>query len=112
MPENGEKQWGAEVNVTLKNWRKVSRLIENLLARGGDYPMSDEELWEKFEDCAERSLPRVQVAPLFERLETLDKAAKISDDTLLLQTRARTPASKVVFAKRGEHGQEETAWVP
>jgi 2-methylcitrate dehydratase PrpD len=112
MPENGEKQWGAEVNVTLKNGRKVSRLIENLLARGGDYPMSDEELWEKFEDCAERSLPRVQVAPLFERLETLDKAAKISDVTLLLQTRARTPASKVVFAKRGEHGQEETAWVP
>lgn len=111
MAENAEKQWGAEVIVRLNDGRQVSRRVDDLLGRGGDYPMSNLELWEKFDDCAARSLPREQIAPLFERLETLDRVVKISDVTRLLRT-SRPPARKVVFAKRGEHEQEETTWVP
>jgi hypothetical protein len=46
-----------------------------MAGRGGDHPMSSEELWEKFDDCARRALPRQDIMPLFERLETLEKVA-------------------------------------
>ena len=36
--------------------------------------MSSEELWEKFDDCARRALPKEDIMPLFERLETLERS--------------------------------------
>jgi 2-methylcitrate dehydratase PrpD len=114
MAEDAEKQWGAEVVVTLKDGRVVSRRVDHLVGRGGDRPMSDAELWDKFEDCAARALPREQVAPLYERLETLDKVQDMSQVTRLLQTGSlqRPQPKKVIFAARGEHEPEETTWVP
>ena len=49
--------------------------------------MSTEELFEKFEDCAGRSLAHDQVAPLFERLETLETVADLGQVTRLLEPR-------------------------
>ena len=51
--------------------------------------MSSDELWEKFSDCVERVLPREQVMPLFERLETLEKASSIRDVMRLLEVLTR-----------------------
>jgi hypothetical protein len=48
-----------------------------MAGRGGDHPISGEELWEKFDDCARRALPKQDIMPLFERLETLEKVADI-----------------------------------
>ena len=73
MPDDADDQWGAEVIATLKDGRRLSRRVENLVGRGGDNPMDSSELWDKFSDCAARALPREQIAPLFERLETLEK---------------------------------------
>ena len=85
MADDAAEQWGAEVIVTLKDGRRLSRRVDNLVGRGGDNPMSADELWEKFSDCAVRALPREQIAPLFERLETLDKVAEIGQVTRLLE---------------------------
>jgi hypothetical protein len=77
--------------------------------------MSSQELWDKFSDCAERILPREQVAPLFERLETLESVADMAQVTRLLTVGDlhRKPSGKIVLAaaKIGEEAPE-TTWVP
>ncbi len=85
MAEDGPKQWGAEVIVTLNGGRHVSRRIDNLVGRGGDNAMSADELWEKFSDCAERALPPGQIGPLFDRLGALEDEADIRDLVQLLE---------------------------
>jgi len=114
MADDAEEQWGAEVIVTTNDGRKLSRRIDNLVGRGGDNPMDAGEMWDKFSDCASRSLPREQIAPLFERLETFEKVSDIAQVTQLLQVSHlhRAPAKKMVFAARGEHEAQETTWVP
>jgi len=114
MADDAEEQWGAEVIVTLNDGRKLSRRIDNLVGRGGDNPMDAGEMWDKFSDCAARSLPREQVAPLFERLETFEKVTDIAQVTRLLEVSElhRAPAKKVVFAPRDAQDAPETTWVP
>jgi hypothetical protein len=45
MPDDSPDQFGAEVIVALKDGRTVSRRINSLVGRGGDYPLTSEELW-------------------------------------------------------------------
>ena len=114
MRDDAEEQWGSEVIVALKDGRTVSRRVENLVGRGGDYPMSSQELWDKFADCAERSLPREQVAPLFERLETLESVSDMAQVSKLLEVsprHAKSP-SRIVLAPAGAEEAPETTWVP
>jgi 2-methylcitrate dehydratase PrpD len=114
MAPDAKEQWGAEVVVKLKDGRRLSRRVDNLVGRGGENPMTSHEMWDKFTDCASRSLPREQIAPLFERLETLDKVSEISQITQLLEVSElqRAAPKKVVFAPRGEQEAPETTWVP
>lgn len=114
MPDNSKNQWGAEVIATLKDGRCLSRRVENLVGRGGDNPMSSSELWDKFSDCASRALPREQIAPLFERLETLEKVSEMPQVMRLLEVSdLHKPAPKtIVFAPRGTEEAPETTWVP
>src|SRR3978361_1478105 len=81
---------------------------------GGENPMSSSELWDKFNDCAARSLPREQIAPLFERLETFEKITELAQVTRLVQVRElhKAPAKKVGFARRCAQEAPETTWVP
>lgn len=114
MADDSEHQWGAEVIVTLKDGTRRARRVDNLIGRGGDNPMSSSEMWDKFNDCAARSLPRENIAPLFERLETLEKVTEIAQVTRLLEVSElhKAPAKKIVFAPRGSHEAQETTWVP
>jgi 2-methylcitrate dehydratase PrpD len=114
MADDAEEQWGAEVIVTLKDGTRLARRVDNLVGRGGDNPMDSGELWDKFNDCAARALPREQIAPLFERLETLEKVTDIAQVTRLLEVSElhKAPAKKVVFAPRGAQEAPETTWVP
>ncbi len=114
MADDAQEQWGAEVILTMKDGTRIAQRVDNLVGRGGDNAMTTAELWEKFSDCAARTLPREQIAPLFERLETLESLDDIGVLMRLLETKAmhrRTPA-KVKFAHRDEHDPEETTWVP
>jgi 2-methylcitrate dehydratase PrpD len=84
MADDSRDQWGAEVIVTLRDGRRLAKRVDNLVGRGADNPMTPDELWEKFDDCARSSLPRAQVAPLFERLENLHTANDMNDVTALM----------------------------
>ncbi len=116
MPDNSPKQFGTEVVVTMKDGRRLSRRIDHLVGRGGDNPMSTEELFEKFEDCARRALAHDQIAPLFERLETLETVTDLGEVTRLLEPRVlpSQAALRIASAAKVRHvsGKEETGWVP
>lgn len=80
MPLTGDHLWGAEVIVHLASGEVLSRRLEDLPCRDGNYPMTDAELWEKFQDCAGAALPPDTVTALFETLHglrTLPDAAAI-----------------------------------
>jgi 2-methylcitrate dehydratase PrpD len=113
MPDDSPKQWGAEVVVTLRDGRRLSRRVDEMVGRGGDNPMTSDELWEKFRDCAERALPREQVAPLFDRLETLESVPDIGHVSRLLEVRALPAAKPVrVTVAAASSPAPETTWVP
>ncbi len=84
MPDDSPDQFGAEVIVALKDGRTVARRINSLVGRGGDYPLTSDELWEKFNDCAKRVLPANEIPALFAKLESLEKIKNIRDLTPLL----------------------------
>lgn len=111
MPRDGADQWGAEVIVTTHDGRRLSRRVNQMVGRGGDNPMSSSELWDKFTDCAERGIPRENVAPLFDRLESLEDAADIRDITRLLERPEPTAAPRFAEVER-EGVPLETSWVP
>lgn len=71
------------------------------------------DLWDRFERQAGAVLSRDRIAPLFERLETIDKVSDLATVSRLLQAReTQMAATKIVFAPRGAHEPEETTWVP
>jgi 2-methylcitrate dehydratase PrpD len=74
---------------------------------------SGAHLWDQFDQHASAVLPRDDIAPLFERLETIEKVKDLATVSRLLQGRGtRAAPKKVVFAPRGTHEPEETNWVP
>ena len=83
MPDTSPLQWGAEVVVTTRDGQRLASRLDDFERRGpGGAPMSTEELWAKFEDCAKRALPRPQIAPLFDllgRIETVGSVSELGD---------------------------------
>ena len=118
MEDDAAAQFSAEVRVTLNDGHVVSRRVDDMAGRGGDNPMSSDELWTKFEDCARRALPKHDIMPLFERLETLEKVADIRDVTRLLIKRSLPGAPRAeskptpAAAQAGGNTLLETSWVP
>jgi len=86
MPDDSPEQFGAEVIITLTSGRTLSRRVNSLIGRGGDNPLTAEELWEKFSDCAQRALPASVVRPLFESLQSFEKIKDIRHITALMQS--------------------------
>ncbi|WP_431285698.1 MmgE/PrpD family protein [Humitalea sp. 24SJ18S-53] len=114
MPRDGADQWGAEVIVTLKDGRVVSRRVNQMVGRGGDNPMTSSELWQKFSDCAGRGIAHDKVAPLFDRLESLEEVADLRGVTSLMEKQA--PAGEGASPRFSEVERQgtplETSWVP
>jgi len=120
MADDSPEQFGAEVIVTMTDGQVLTRKISNLVGRGISYPMSSEEMWEKFCDCAETGgLPRADIPPLFERLETLEKVADIRSVTRLLAKRSlpgSADSNKGYIDTADKKGNpsvlQETSWIP
>jgi 2-methylcitrate dehydratase PrpD len=93
MPDDAKEQWGAEVIVTLRDGRRLKRRIEQLVGRGGTSPMSRAEMWDKFEDCASRALPRERLPLLFDLLYAIDELDDINVLTRQLETGNAATAS-------------------
>lgn len=84
MPDDSPEQFGAEVIITLNSGITLSRRVNSLIGRGGDHPLSADELWEKFSDCAQRSMTPSQVKPLFDALQNLENVKDIRQITALM----------------------------
>ena len=83
--EGSFSEFAAEVTVTMQDGTTFSALNDVDMGRGLNNPMSDQELWEKFEDCAQRSLEDRAIRPLFERLNSLESADRLSQVTAMAQ---------------------------
>ncbi len=91
MPDNSPLQWGAEVVITTRDGERLASRLDDFERRGpGGVPMSTDEVWDKFEDCARRSLPRDNIAPLFEMLDRIETIGTIADLSTLLMGRGTT----------------------
>jgi 2-methylcitrate dehydratase PrpD len=89
MPADGAHQWGTEIVVHTKDGQRIASRLDDYPSRGpAGVPMTRDELWTKFSDCAERALPRPQVAPLFEKLAGIETVDRVSTITALLETPA------------------------
>lgn len=84
---------GAEVVVTLKSGEKIANFNQVDLGRGLSNPMTDAELWEKFEDCTKRMLAPDAIKPLFECLQKLENAGNIKEITEMMLQSAKAPQS-------------------
>jgi 2-methylcitrate dehydratase PrpD len=82
MPED----WGTEIIVETTDGVRFASRLDDYPSRGpaGD-PMTHAELWTKFADCAERSLPRTSLPAAFDRLMGIAALPVIGDLTTLLQ---------------------------
>ncbi len=79
-------QWGTEVVVHLRDGRRIASREDDYKSRGpAGIPMTREELWTKFSDCAGRALPAAQIAPLFEKLAAIEAVASAAEISRLLQ---------------------------
>lgn len=88
MPDSSPLQWGAEVVVTTRDGQRLASRLDDFERRGpGGQPMSRDELWEKFADCAVRALPRGQVAPLFDLLGRIETLGQVAELAALLERR-------------------------
>jgi 2-methylcitrate dehydratase PrpD len=98
MPADSAEQFAAEVVVTTRAGNKLSARVPHRICRGLANPMSREELWAKFEDCAGRVLVPAAIRPLFEMLENLDQLASLRDltDAIAVQPAARSRERKIV----------------
>lgn len=88
------EDWGTEIVVeTTGGARFVSRL-DDYPSRGpaGD-PMTHAELWGKFADCAERSLPRGSLSAVFDTLTGVASLSDVHELTALLQPGAGARAA-------------------
>jgi 2-methylcitrate dehydratase PrpD len=87
MAEDAAQQWGAEVVVTTTDGRRLSSRADEQERRGpGARPMTQDELWEKFQDCARRSLPHTQAASLFDSLMRVDSIGDAAQITRFMET--------------------------
>lgn len=86
MPADGVYQWGAEVVVHTRDGRRLASRVDDYERCGpGGRMMSHDELWTKFSDCAERSLPKAAIAPLFGKLASVAEVAEVTELTTLMR---------------------------
>lgn len=114
MSDSTASQWAAEVVVTLKDGRRVSHRIDDLMANAGSVPAASSGMWNKFIDCADAALAEGKGAPLFERLETFDSITDMA--ALMSMLGGSTPRKDTGRIKAGTiEGCDvvaETHWVP
>ncbi len=83
--DDAAHEFACEVTVTLQDGRTLTGVAESALGRGPANPMSPEEMWEKFSDCAIAVLPVPQTEAAFAALNGIESWASITAVTALLE---------------------------
>jgi 2-methylcitrate dehydratase PrpD len=79
MDASWADKYGGEMTVTTTNGRQFSDRIVHQLARGPEHPVTDEELWTKFQDCTATVLSQGRTEALFAALGRLEGLESIAD---------------------------------
>lgn len=96
------------LEIDLGDWGKIWR------SDSAETPATERQLWDQFHHATAEQLPREHIAPLFERLVTLDELDDIAKLLRLAEvsTLHRRAPTKVVFAPPEDQDTPETTWVP
>ncbi|MHA6761438.1 MmgE/PrpD family protein [Streptacidiphilus sp. PAMC 29251] len=78
-------EMAAQVTVTTRDGATLHGQVSGSLGRGPADPMTEQEMWRKFQDCALRILPADCAGQAFEALSTMLDAKDIASVTALLQ---------------------------
>ena len=81
MSDPDNDGYGAEVGVMTTDGRSLSHRVDTEVLRGPVYPMTDAVLFDKFNDCSARAMPKSSIRRLFDtlqELETLDDVSSVS----------------------------------
>jgi 2-methylcitrate dehydratase PrpD len=81
--ESNEMQ--ADITVVTKTGKTLRAHAPHQLGRGGPDPMSVEEMFEKYSDCAGRLLPESQIEASFKALQRLETCRNVGDITQLFE---------------------------
>jgi 2-methylcitrate dehydratase PrpD len=79
-----EHHFGSVVTVTTTSGKVLTGKIFFQLGRTVDIPAPPELMKQKFEDCAQRTLPREQVAKIYETIQRVEKLSDMGELTRLL----------------------------
>ncbi|MCP5150086.1 MAG: MmgE/PrpD family protein [Ectothiorhodospiraceae bacterium] len=103
MATRADRAFGAVVTVHRDAAEPVSARVEHMVGRGPDNPMRDDELADKFHDCARRALAPDRARAALAAAHELDRLERVERLTELL-----TPggAASPVAA---DHGERATA---
>ncbi len=84
--------WGTEVTVETTDGNRFASRLDNYPSRGpAGEPMTHAELWTKFADCAERSLPRGRLPAVFDTLMNIAALPDVHQMTSLLDPTKNAP---------------------
>lgn len=78
-------EMAADITVLTKDGRTLTSHARHQLGRGGKDPLSMEELFEKYADCAGRLLSDAQVQTSFTALRQLEDCANVVELTKILE---------------------------
>ena len=82
--------WGTEVIVETTDGSRFASRLDDYPSRGpAGEPMTHQELWTKFADCAQPSLPRERLSVLFDMLLGIASLPRVETLTALLRTSGR-----------------------
>lgn len=79
-------EMAADITVVTRGGKTIHTHAPHALGRGGEDPMSDAEMWEKYRDCSTRLLPEASAAASFEALQALERCERIGNITELFET--------------------------
>jgi len=81
MQAPGTDTYGAEVTVSMRGGQIFGERVDGAVLRGPGRPMSDEQLFGKFADCAGRGIAEDQVPDLYRQLQELETVADLRSVT-------------------------------
>ena len=78
-------EFAADIRVLTRTGETLLSKAPHALGRGGTNPMSDEEMWTKFSDCASRMMPQAQALVAFNAWQQLENCQRVVELTQLLE---------------------------
>lgn len=101
-------EMAAQVTVTTRSGTVHQGRVSGSLGRGPADPMTPDEMWDKFQDCALRVMPEHQARQAFDALQRIADAPDITTVTAHLQAPAEPGPTTHAAGHSPTHGRQRT----